>query len=114
MKKVLKAIGIFLLILVLLIAAFFAFLTITQLDPKSEGANVNLMLDRAVSDRTFSAGDEISVLSWNIGYSALGKESDFFMDGETFSVCRPLRCRREASGRPPVRPSTASGRRSVP
>ena len=81
MKKVLKGVGIFLLILVLLIAAFFAFLTITQLDPKSEGANVNLMLDRAVSDRTFSAGDEISVLSWNIGYSALGKESDFFMDG---------------------------------
>ena len=81
MKKVLKSIGIFLLILVLLIAAFFAFLTFTQLDPKSEGANVNLMLDREESDRTFSEGDEISVMSWNIGYSALGKESDFFMDG---------------------------------
>ena len=81
MKKVLKGIGILLLILVLLIAAFFAFLTITQLDPKSEGANVNLMLDREVSDRTFSEGDAISVMSWNIGYSTLGKESDFFMDG---------------------------------
>ena len=81
MKKVLKGVGIFLLILVLLIAAFFAFLTIMQLDPKFEGANVNLMLDRGVSDRTFSEGDEISVLSWNIGYGALGKESDFFMDG---------------------------------
>ena len=81
MKKVLKGIGIFLLILVLLIAAFFAFLTVTQLDPKSEGATVNLMLDREESDRSFSEGDEISVMSWNIGYSALGKESDFFMDG---------------------------------
>lgn len=81
MKKVLKGIGIFFLILVLLIAAFFAFLTVTQLDPKSEGANVNLMLDREESDRTFSEGDAISVMSWNIGYSALGKESDFFMDG---------------------------------
>ena len=81
MKKVLKGIGIFLLILVLLIAAFFAFLTVTQLDPKSEGATVNLMLDREESDRSFSEGDEISVMSWNIGYSALGKEPDFFMDG---------------------------------
>ena len=81
MKKVLKGIGIFLLILVLLIAAFFAFLTVTQLDPKSAGADVNLMLDRSESSRTFAEGDEIDVLSWNIGYGALGKESDFFMDG---------------------------------
>ena len=81
MKKVLKGVGIFFLILLLLIAAFFAFLTITQLDPKSEGANVNLMLDREESSRTFAEGDSIDVLSWNVGYGALGKESDFFMDG---------------------------------
>ncbi len=81
MKKVLKGIGIFLLILVLLIAAFFAFLTVTQLDPKSAGADANLMLDRSESNRSFSEGDSIDVLSWNIGYGALGKESDFFMDG---------------------------------
>ena len=85
MKKVLKGIGIFLLILVLLIAAFFAYLTITQLDPKTAGADVNLMLDREESSRSFSEGDSIDVLSWNIGYAGLGKEQDFFMDGGTKS-----------------------------
>lgn len=79
--KVLKGIGIFLLVLVLLIAAFFAFLTITQLNPDTEGADVNLMADRSESSRSFSDGDTITVASWNIGYGALGQESDFFMDG---------------------------------
>ena len=81
MKRLIKGIGIFFLVLVLLIAAFFGFLTVTQLDPDSEGADVNLMMDRTESNRSFADGDSISVVSWNIGYSALGKDSDFFMDG---------------------------------
>ena len=81
MKKVLKGIGVFLLVLILIIAVFFGFLTVTQLDPDSEGANVNLMMDRDESCKTFAPGDSITVLTWNIGYGALGKSSDFFMDG---------------------------------
>ena len=81
MKKVLKGFGVLLLVLVLIVALFFGFLTVTQLNPETEGANVKLMLDRDESNRTYAEGDQISVLSWNVGYSALGKESDFFMDG---------------------------------
>ena len=83
MKKLVKGIGVFLLVLVLLIAAFIGFLTATQLNPDTAGADLNLMMDSAAPAQTFSAGDEISVLSWNVGYAALGRESDFFMDGGT-------------------------------
>ncbi len=81
MKKAIRVILIVLLALILAIAAFFAFLTATQLDPKSEGANINLMMDSAAAPKEINEGDSISVLSWNIGYAALGAESDFFMDG---------------------------------
>ena len=81
MKKVWKGLGICLLVLVVLVAAFFAYLTATQLDPENEGFTLNLMADRDASSRSFSPGDSISVLSWNVGYAALGEESDFFMDG---------------------------------
>ncbi len=31
--------------------------------------------------RTVSAGDDITILTWNVGYGALGDNADFFMDG---------------------------------
>ncbi len=79
MKKAIRVILIILLVLVLLIAAFFAFLTATQLNPDTEGAELTASTENA--DLTVAEGDTISVLSWNVGYAALGKESDFFMDG---------------------------------
>ena len=79
MKKAIRVILIILLVLVLLIAAFFAFLTATQLNPETEGAALTASTENA--DLTVAEGDTISVLSWNVGYAALGKESDFFMDG---------------------------------
>jgi endonuclease/exonuclease/phosphatase family metal-dependent hydrolase len=33
--------------------------------------------------KTVSAGDSIRVLTWNVGYGALGDNADFFMDGGT-------------------------------
>lgn len=81
MKKVLKGIGVCLLVLVVLILAFFAFLTITQLNPETEPAEVDLQPNSAFVPQPISDGDSISVLSWNVGYGALGAESDFFMDG---------------------------------
>ena len=81
MKRAIRVILIVLLALILAIAAFFAFLTATQLDPKREGANINLMMDSAQEPRTISEGDSVTLLSWNVGYAALGAESDFFMDG---------------------------------
>ncbi len=79
MKKAIRVILILLLVLVLLIAAFIAYLTVTQLNPETEGAE--LTASTANADLTVAEGDTISVLSWNVGYAALGQESDFFMDG---------------------------------
>ena len=79
MKKAIRVILIILLVLVLLIAAFFAFLTATQLNPETEGAALTAATENAALK--VSEGDAVSVLSWNVGYAALGRESDFFMDG---------------------------------
>ena len=78
MKKIFKTIGIILLAIVVLVALFFGYLTITQLNPETEQAT--LQTENAAT-KTITAGEPITVLSWNIGYAALGEESDFFMDG---------------------------------
>ena len=63
-------------ILLLAAGALFLMLTITEYCPEPEeklelcGASVPV-LDKA----------SFTVLSWNVGYCALGEESDFFMDG---------------------------------
>ena len=78
MKKIFKTIGIILLAIVVLVALFFGYLTITQLNPETEQAT--LQTENAAT-KTITAGEPITALSWNIGYAALGEESDFFMDG---------------------------------
>lgn len=41
---------------------------------------VKLKVDRNSSEE-ISRGKEISMMTWNIGYGALGDNADFFMDG---------------------------------
>lgn len=77
MKKALKTILIVLLVLVVLVAALLIWLSVTALDPETEG----VALTPGESTAIFTPGDTVSVLSWNTGYAALGEESDFFMDG---------------------------------
>lgn len=77
-KKIVKSIGIVLLAIVVLVCAFFAYLTVTALNPKREAATLTTGTN---SNNTIEIGEEFSVLSWNIGYCALGEESSFFMDG---------------------------------
>ena len=79
MKRVFKGIGILLLIIVLALALLIGYLTLTALNPKTETAS--LSEPGEFSTGTLSDGDSFSVVSWNIGYGSLGKESDFFMDG---------------------------------
>ena len=83
MKRVLKGLLILVLVIALALAGFIGYLTATQLDPEKEGAT--LSDPGANSTRTLADGDTFYVVSWNIGYGSLGKESDFFMDGGTQS-----------------------------
>jgi endonuclease/exonuclease/phosphatase family metal-dependent hydrolase len=54
-------------------------LTVTEYRPEdTESVTVN-----GKYSKTLSVGDQISVLTWNIGYGALGDNADFFMDGGT-------------------------------
>lgn len=72
-----------LLILVILIAVAFlylGFLTIIEYRP----ADTESIIPEAALNgetKTLSVGDEVSFVTWNIGYCGLSKTADFFMDG---------------------------------
>ncbi|MCR5785974.1 MAG: endonuclease [Eubacterium sp.] len=77
MKKVLKVVGIVILILILAVVLLFAVLTITEFKPDDvEEAEIS-----SGAESVPGSEDEITVMTWNIGYGALGDNADFFMDG---------------------------------
>lgn len=77
MKKTIKIIGYLILILVLAFICLLGYLIITEYKPKD-------IEEVAISG---SAKDKIKentpykILTWNIGYGGLDKDTDFFMDG---------------------------------
>lgn len=78
MKKILKVLGILLLVVLLAVAALILWLTVTEYKP----APVETMAVSAPEGlAAVDPGEELQVLSWNIGYGGLGAGSDFFMDG---------------------------------
>lgn len=78
MKKILKVLGLALLILALALAALVLWLTLTEYKP----ADVEqLEVESADTVEKAAIGQELKIVSWNIGYAGLGAESDFFMDG---------------------------------
>jgi len=77
--RVLKGIGCILLALVLAVVILFSYLTVTEYRPKSkESLDV---LEKDDYSKTVSPGDTLTLMTWNIGYGALGDNADFFMDG---------------------------------
>lgn len=77
MKKFLKVFGSILLVIVLLLGAFVAFLSIKEFKPEPIE---KLEIVNNEGKDSFS-GDVVSVLSYNIGFAGLGDNADFFMDG---------------------------------
>ncbi len=78
MKKILSFLLKLLGILVLAAAILLGWLTATEFNPAPvEAAEVT----RAGDVDMLKGGDSLTVLSWNVGYGGLGKDSDFFMDG---------------------------------
>ena len=77
MKKVLKILGIILLVVVLVLGGFVAYLSIREYKPDDiETIDVSASESR----KTFS-GDTVKLISFNTGYAGLGDNADFFMDG---------------------------------
>ena len=77
LKKALKITGIVIACILALVIGFFAYIIITEYKP----ADVE-EIEFTASDRILDK-DEITILSWNIGYCGLDKSMDFVMDGGT-------------------------------
>lgn len=77
MKKALKIIGIILLVIVLVLAGFVAYLSIMEYKPDDVEP---VQMENAQDTAGFS-GNTASVLIFNTGYAGLGDNADFFMDG---------------------------------
>lgn len=77
LKKIIKAVLTVVLVIVIIVAALVVFLSVTEWKPKDMESAV-LYGD---TEKEVPADGEIHMLTWNIGYSALGKDEDFFMDG---------------------------------
>ena len=79
MKKFLKALLIFVLIIIALAAGGLTWLCMNEYTP-GDVAEVDIHHSVGTA-KPLHVGDTFSVLTWNIGYAGLGEESDFFMDG---------------------------------
>ena len=77
--KIIRAVLCVILAVVLLAAGMLGFLSITEYRP-ADRESVDIEGSAAGEVET---GKEISLLTFNIGYGALGDNADFFMDGGT-------------------------------
>lgn len=77
MKKVLRIILRALLVLVILLAVGIGVLTVTEYRPEE----TETVIASHPAEAVFSTGKQMTLVSWNIGYGALGDNADFFMDG---------------------------------
>ena len=80
MIKALKHISLILFILLLLILSVLAVLTIFEYRPAEEET---VTVISGTMETSIPANADLRVLTWNIGYGALGDNADFFMDGGT-------------------------------
>lgn len=77
LKKIFKWTGIILGAVVLLVALLFGVLTILEYRPK----DVEALTPQGNANATVTQGQTIRLVTWNLGYGALGEDADFFMDG---------------------------------
>ena len=77
MKKFLKILLCLLAVLTMAAAGLFGYILLGEYKP----APVEELAVRASVEEKLPLGEQIKLISWNIGYGGLGKASDFFMDG---------------------------------
>ena len=78
-KKCLKWIGIILAALICLVAVGLLVLTVAEYKP----ADTEAVTPAGSPSAALNPGDTLNILTWNLGYGALGDNADFFMDGGT-------------------------------
>ncbi|MDD6551434.1 MAG: endonuclease/exonuclease/phosphatase family protein [Lachnospiraceae bacterium] len=76
LRRFLKVLFIIVLVVVIAVAAFIGYLTVTEYKPS------DIEQLKVVNKGTETgASKELTLMTWNIGYGALGDDADFFMDG---------------------------------
>ena len=75
--RIFRVLGIVVLTVVILAGLLFGFLAVTEFKP----ADVESVQTDGTQTKTLAAGDHLTVMTWNLGYGALGDNADFFMDG---------------------------------
>lgn len=86
LKKIRNAVLIILAVAVAAACCFIGFLAITEYKPEQ---TVDLTVESTSSNtgvRSLQTGDSIRIVTMNIGFAALDKDQDFFMDGGQMSV----------------------------
>ena len=76
-KKILKILGCVLGVIVLLVAVALVVLTVAEYRP----ASTETVIAEQAAEPVLETGKPLTLVSWNIGYGALGDNADFFMDG---------------------------------
>lgn len=77
-QKIIICLLLIILIIVLGFSALIGYLTLTEFNPDKE---VPLKLTGKSQTEAVYKSKELTAVSWNIGYGALGSDADFFMDG---------------------------------
>ncbi|NCB33472.1 MAG: endonuclease [Erysipelotrichia bacterium] len=85
LKKILRMFGIIILAVVLAFTLLVAFLSVREFKPKQTEEIAVETTEADSSVKPVRQGDSLTVLSWNIGFGALDKDEDFFMDGGRMS-----------------------------
>ena len=76
-KRILKTFGIIVAVLLVLVIGILTFVSVSEYRPR----DIENVQAEGTADQSLKPGDTISLMSWNIGYGALGENADFFMDG---------------------------------
>jgi len=74
---ILKTLLVLVLVAVLGVAGLFGWLTVVEYNPDT----VTDAETDGAGTRSVSEGDTMRIVTWNLGYGALGDNADFFMDG---------------------------------
>lgn len=76
MRKILRALLLVVLVILIAVVGLIGYLTLTEYQPQPVEA-----LKIPTGKREINKKQDLSVLTFNIGYAGLGKTEDFFMDG---------------------------------
>ncbi len=78
-KRILQVAGVAAAAILAVFLILLIWLTVTEYKPEE----IEKLVVDGNANKTVQSGELVSVMTWNIGYGALGDNADFFMDGGT-------------------------------